>query len=439
MTITDNHVVPRQGTRPHPQQLSAPKSVNAIPPARTGPPAPSEFARSRPLWSTVPRELAERFRPQAEGMAKAMIREIQRAVPEYARPLDGPFGQAIIDGVRQAILCAVDNFGDPGAMRHDWVGMFRQLGKTEFEQGRSLDCLQSAYRVGGRVAWRHVAAFAQRNGVSADVVCVCAEAIFAYVDEISTLSIAGYAAAQAQAEGGRADNRRRLLQQILSGAPRSPRALAELARSAEWKVPDQVSLVALEPCDDEHQLGFLDLGAKVLIDLESPEPCLLVPEEELGGIEAALTRRGMRAAVGPAVPLDQATVSLRWARRTLELVRDGVLPNLPVSRWSEHLATHWLLTDQFLVGAISERSLAPLEGLTPKQRTRMSETLLAWLKTRGGAPELAALLDIHPQTARYRMRQLEELFGDRLNDSDERLNLEITLRAERLNEARRQS
>jgi DNA-binding PucR family transcriptional regulator len=39
---------------------------------------------------------------------------------------------------------------------------------------------------------------------------------------------------------------------------------------------------------------------------------------------------------------------------------------------------------------------------------------------------------VHPQTIRYRVRRLEELFGDRLYDPDTRLELELALRARRL-------
>ena len=41
-------------------------------------------------------------------------------------------------------------------------------------------------------------------------------------------------------------------------------------------------------------------------------------------------------------------------------------------------------------------------------------------------------LHIHPQTARYRLRQLQLLFGDALHEPDARFELEIALRAERL-------
>jgi hypothetical protein len=67
--------------------------------------------------------------------------------------------------------------------------------------------------------------------------------------------------------------------------------------------------------------------------------------------------------------------------------------------------------------------------LTPKQRDRMATTLLVWLQTRGTHREIAARLDVHPQTVRYRIHQLQQLFGDKLTDPDTRLTMELALRA----------
>ena len=39
------------------------------------------------------------------------------------------------------------------------------------------------------------------------------------------------------------------------------------------------------------------------------------------------------------------------------------------------------------------------------------------------------LLKVHPQTVRYRVNQLDELFGDRMHDAGERFTLELALRA----------
>ncbi len=48
----------------------------------------------------------------------------------------------------------------------------------------------------------------------------------------------------------------------------------------------------------------------------------------------------------------------------------------------------------------------------------LTETPWAWLLRRGRRDDIATVLFIHPQTVRYRMGQLRELYGDRLNDPE---------------------
>lgn len=48
----------------------------------------------------------------------------------------------------------------------------------------------------------------------------------------------------------------------------------------------------------------------------------------------------------------------------------------------------------------------------------LAETLLCWLDSGRSTGEVAAGFGIHPQTVRYLPRQLEELFGSRLQDPD---------------------
>jgi len=42
---------------------------------------------------------------------------------------------------------------------------------------------------------------------------------------------------------------------------------------------------------------------------------------------------------------------------------------------------------------------------------------------------MADELEVHPQTARYRIARLKELFGEDLDDPDARFELELALRA----------
>ncbi|WAL69428.1 helix-turn-helix domain-containing protein [Amycolatopsis cynarae] len=390
------------------------------------------IGRASRLWASLPRELARAFRPHADAMAGEILREVQLAVPEYARPLEGPFGKTIMQGIQQAVRHCLDNLGNPSAPQEGWMSVFRHLGKVEFSEGRSLNQLQTAYRVGGRVAWRYIAGVSQTLGLSTEFLCVGAEAIFSYVDEISALSLQGYAAAQARAAGTRVRQRRQLLELALADPPASPKAIAALAATTGWRIPDRIIAVALEPRDDQHQLEPPELDSEILMDLEGKQPCLLAEESLLpaGYLEAAL--RGWRAALGPSVPFTDAAVSLHWARRTMELASRSVIEAGPVVRATDHLTELWLLSDEFLIRELIRRCLAPLADRTEKQRERLGRTLLAWLQSSGTAPDMAERLGVHPQTVRYRMRQLEELFGDRLNDPESRSNLEIALRAQRL-------
>ena len=59
----------------------------------------------------------------------------------------------------------------------------------------------------------------------------------------------------------------------------------------------------------------------------------------------------------------------------------------------------------------------------------MLETALAYIRHRGNAVEVAAALNIHPQTARYRTARLRELLGEQMDDPDARFELEAALRA----------
>ena len=82
--------------------------------------------------------------------------------------------------------------------------------------------------------------------------------------------------------------------------------------------------------------------------------------------------------------------------------------------------TLWLMSDGPLIDQIARRQLAKMDGLTSRQRERLTETLRAWLRTRGTAARVGDDLGVHPQTVRYRMRQIEQTLGDDLADPDAR-------------------
>jgi DNA-binding PucR family transcriptional regulator len=89
------------------------------------------------------------------------------------------------------------------------------------------------------------------------------------------------------------------------------------------------------------------------------------------------------------------------------------------------LAELVLRADEDALADLRTQVLAPLADLGAAAREKLTDTLRAWLLHAGRRDRVAAELFVHPQTVRYRMGQLRERYGDRLEDP--RTVLELTL------------
>jgi hypothetical protein len=380
----------------------------------------------------LPRRLADLFRPELASLAGEIVDDIRSAIPSYARPLDGPYGKSIRAGVQHAIGLFVDQIADPEVSVQDCYEVHRKLGQNEMREGRSLDALQAAYRIGARVAWRRIMRVGKRNGLSSMVMSQLADAIFAFMDRLASIALDGYLEAKACSAGAMETWRRRLLRSILETPPAPARAIAELAQLTGWQVPEFAAPVAVQALPGSgHNQRRPMLEEDVLVELDGIEPLLLVPGEvtaaRVASIQAALPES--RFSVGPGVPLEQVPDALRWARRSLALAERGVIGAGQVIYCAEHLSSVLLDSDRGLLAQLEERLFSPLRGMTPRQRERMLDTLRAWLEMQGNVPGMADVLGVHPQTVRYRMRQLESTFAERLQDPKLRFEMELVLRS----------
>ena len=93
----------------------------------------------------------------------------------------------------------------------------------------------------------------------------------------------------------------------------------------------------------------------------------------------------------------------------------------------EHLVELVLGADADAVEDLRRRALAPLRDLGPGASERLADTLRSWLLNQGRRDAIAAELFVHPQTVRYRLNQIRQLYGDRLNDPDMILELTVAL------------
>ena len=405
----------------------------AVPRPATGP-----AALTRSAWHDVPRFQVRRFAQlvlaDAPGLAEEILEEIRREYPHLPVVLDESGEPMALIGIRRAIEVFIGHLETSEGRPTVPPGVFQDFGRGEGYNGRSLDSLQAIYRLGVRLAWRRFAEIGQRVDIPPPAMYELVDAGYEYLDGLVDQSVRGYAEAAARQAGERLRLQRRLMELLLAERHRGDPAdaLAERAARIGWALPAKVAVgVLLRPAREALAPA---VGEGVLLDLEYERPRMVVPEPDAAGRHELLGRAlsGWSGAIGPPVPLAEAAKSLRWAEAAVGLMERGLLPAGEVLHCTEHTEALVLLQPEELIDDLAVRCLAPLEHCGPSHGRRLAETLLAWLETRGGAPEVAARLGVHPQTVRYRLRQIRELWGAEIDDPDRRFELELVLRAQRL-------
>lgn len=376
-------------------------------------------------WHELPPEVARVLRPVLPDLADEMIDAV-RTVPAYGRPLEGPFGEGIRSGVQEAIKHFLAEIEAGGPVPRSDV--YLALGRGEMRAGRSLDSLLNAYRIGARVAWRRFAAAGVEAGLEPDTLYLLAESIFAYIDALSAESAEGHALEQSAVAGEAQLRRRRLVRILLREPPEEPEIVEAAASDAGWPLPRRLAVLAVS---GPHRHAVAPrLPADAISEAIGELVCAVLPDPEGPGrraeVERAVLGAGAVGGLGTTVGWSEAGLSLSRARASLALADSR--PALIVA--AEHAGELLLRSDGRLAAELAADRLAPLKRLSEGSRARFTETLAVWLSEQGRLGQVAARLGVHPQTARYRVARLRELFGGALDDPDQRFWLELALRTQ---------
>ena len=399
------------------------------------------FLNAEPVWADIMPGFADKLGPLTDPLVQDVLGEIRRAVPAYAGPPSGELPDVLVDAFTSAIQHGLGQIHAPHselarAQLTHWKAAFRNAGRVEFVEGRTADPLQTAIRVGARVVWRHISTEGPSIGITSQSLLEMAEAIFTGVDELSAAAVEGYREAQAEARAKATDAREqaryRLTRAILSPEPAAAEWVHALADAAACPLPDRLVVIAVERRGDQDRLRDVTERPDALVDLDDTPSCILFADTAGNRRLVADLVGGRRAAVGPAVAPAEANRSAALARRLLGLQQANAVPATGTAWCQDHLATLLLIADPLLNAQLREHIDDAFADLTPRQRDRMAATLLVWLQTRGTHNDIAERLDVHPQTVRYRIHQLQQLLGDKLADPDARLTLELALRARML-------
>ncbi|MFY0406403.1 PucR family transcriptional regulator [Solicola sp. PLA-1-18] len=366
----------------------------------------------------LPAAVVAQMRAGMDGVAEKTVAAVVSEVPSYRDPFRGRMGRTI----ETAVTVALDGFLDlaerqegidPDDRIEAVMDAAYALGRGEVRSGRSMDALAQAYRVGARVAWREMSTAAVASGLDATTVARLAELVFTFIDGLSDASVSGHADELATSGRLRQQRLDRLATRILEGSPETE--LVSAAARADWDPPGHLTAVIVADAKVRSLRGRLDARTLHLpedatgLALDAGASVLLVPAGT-GRDRRALVRvvTDVDGVVGPARTWTQAGASYQRARHAHRLGLSGDTDT--------HLADLVVGADPDARADLRARVLAPLAELGPAAQDKLTDTLTAWLLHHGRRDDVAEVLFVHPQTVRYRMGQLRDLYGDSLTD-----------------------
>ena len=426
-------------------------------------------------YAAIPADAGKVLRPVLPSLADEIIAAIAREVPDYARAMEGEFGQVVRVAIERALGRFIDLIEDPASDDGRGRAAYVDLGRGEMRAGRSLEALLSAYRLGSRLAWRRFVEAGVAGGLDPGAIYALGEAIFAYIDELSAESAEGYAEEQSAAAGERQRLRRRLVRLLAQDVAPSEETILAAAAAAAWPLPRNVAALVTAPAEP----AASDAAASEKVASEDPPPerwpragrpfRVGPPRRRTRRPSRMPSRHGWRGASGrrrsgrassgwrscwcptparPPAPGASPPPPRGARRRSGPRCRSrspGSRSAAPSPRTRCSPRAGWATGRSRAPRSTCPRSsspptprsarswpqqrLAPLQTLADGPRARLTETLRAWLDRPGQVQAVAAELGVHPQTVRYRVKQLRELFGDRLEDPEARFELGLALRA----------
>ena len=165
-------------------------------------PAPTRGTDWHPPWLSLPSDLPGRLAPAIPAIMQRIIETVPEQIPAYVSARDGRYGENLTRGVTAALeqLMSLPGTARP-ALSPETRALMAYLGAGEFREGRTMDALLGAYRASARIVFRDLSAECAHLGMGMSVVIDLGESIWAYIDELSSVSAQAYAEAQSAQAG----------------------------------------------------------------------------------------------------------------------------------------------------------------------------------------------------------------------------------------------
>jgi DNA-binding PucR family transcriptional regulator len=399
------------------------------------------------------RPIINNFLARLDEVVERCADAIAQTIPSYERGGDTLMGD-VREAVRENVATLSGVLSQGREVRKDELESIERVGARRAEAGIPLDDVLHAYRTVSRVCWDILAEECRAlEGDALEAAIELAQAVMRYTDQISTAVAEAYARAQRALVREQEGARREFLSDLLYGTDASPEEILRRAHTFGYDLSlSYVALVGVGPERNGRNEAAVSAAVSTLTSWATADPIVLqkgeqtiallpadpfvegtlVPEKvvsELGG--------GWRFGLGGPEPgLEGIRRAYLEAREALEI---GLALDLSdeVFRFDDLLLYHFLRSEPALIERFVARTLGPLLAYDERRKGELVKTIEAYFGADGSVKLAGEALFAHPHTVSYRLKQIEKLTGWSLRDAEDKLRLQLALRAYRLSQARK--
>ncbi|MEA2626457.1 MAG: hypothetical protein QOD06_2502 [Candidatus Binatota bacterium] len=393
--------------------------------------------------------VAAELKQDAAGLAQELAAVI-RGIPEYGLVKDASVWNEIRQVVRANVPVFYGQVVDGREASDDELAAARHFARRRVHQGIPLHAHLNAYRKGMWVLWGELVARVIRRPRLQQELLLRAAWAFRHHEQICGAVAESYCAEQ----GGQARQREQMLRAlfdaIIDGSISSDEELKARAGGVGLDLEHEFHLVLASTTAANAVLPAVPLGTAIaeaagmsledVVAVERGSDLILLVPSPGGGRDAALDRAKLSRAVAAAAGALTVCVGVsgrvagvvgvraacREATRAIEIGRT-LEPDQIVFFYDSYVVHDTLETGARAGHRLVRDTLGPLLELGTSGR-RMVETLDAYFRGGTNLKVAAGLLDIHPNTLAYRIRQIHRLTGLDLDHHDHRLRTEMALR-----------
>jgi len=403
--------------------------------------------------SAAVRPIVERFLGRLDEVVERCSQTIQEVVPSYGKLVST---EDLENAVRANVGALAQTLSQGRDIRRDEIELIERTGARRAEQSIPLDDVLHAYRTVSRVCWDALADECRsQEGDSLEATIELAEAVLRYTDDISGAVAEAYSRAQRALVREQEGARREFLADLLYRTDAPAEDILRRAHSFGYDLSlGYLALVGTGPGDDPKKEVLVQGAAGRVVPEGSPEPIvvqkgpqtivlmptdasfdvLMVPEK----LVVELGRDWTFGTGGPEPGLEGIRRAYLEAREALE-IGIALETSGSIYRFDDLLPYHFLKVEPALVDRFVQQTLGPLLEYDERRKGDLVRTIEAYFNSDGSVKMAGESLFAHPHTVTYRLKQIEKLTGWSLRDPEDKLRLQLALRAHRLSAVRRES